>query len=233
MNKNKTYQNTVGVLALIAGLLALVSLVIGLIAVSWDFEMFEHASVLIATGPTAAGLIRWSYWLNMLGNYLLLIPLALFLYRWLGSANSGLIQLFTASGILYMVLGAMGSAIFAAAWPYLIETYATSAADYQEILISNFEMITKIAGEGFHGVLQDLVGATWFLGIGYFLRSKLKGLGIFGMVVGLFVALNTIGLLLNIEAISLIGLTANILLGPLWSICMGVILIRSEATSFS
>jgi len=33
----------------------------------------------------------------------------------------------------------------------------------------------------------------------------------------------------NIESLSLLGLTANVLLGPLWSIWIGVVLIRQQA----
>ena len=86
--------------------------------------------------------------------------------------------------------------------------------------------MTAIAEEGFQGVIQNLSGAIWFLGVGYLIRSKHKSLGIFSIVLGVFLLLNTIGNIFNIEVLSLLGLTANILLGPLWSIWLGVLLIR-------
>ncbi len=228
MSLDKTYQNVVGELAIVAGVFALLSLVVGLMGVNWDFEVFSDPSALIASGATAAGFIRWSYWLNMLGNYLLLMPLALLLYRWVGSDKSGFSQIFTAGGLIYMLLGAAGSAIFAGAWPFLMEQYEIAAAAQQQALVLDFQVVNTIAGEGLHGVLQNLVGAVWFLGMGSYLRSKFNGLGIVSMIVGVFLLLNTLGNMFNIEALSLIGLTANILVGPIWSICIGVMLMRGK-----
>jgi hypothetical protein len=205
--------------------MALVSLVVGLAGVNYDFEAFSDPASLIAIGSSAAVFIRWSYWLNMLGNYLFLIPLALFLYQWLKSVNPSFAQLFTASGLLYLVLGAAGSAMFAAAWPLLIELYESAPVEQRPFLVVDFAVVNALAGEGLHGVLQDLVGAVWFLGMGYLLRTKRNGLGIFTMTIGGFLILNTIGNILNIEALSLIGLTANIVLGPLWAIWLGTLLV--------
>lgn len=226
---NHSFQRLTGILAVLAGILALVSLVIGLAGVSYDFEAFSDPASLIAIGSSAAVFIRWSYWLNMLGNYLFLIPLALFLYQWLKTVNPAFAQLFTASGLFYLVLGAAGSAIFAAAWPLLIELYEAAPAAQQPFLVVDFAVVNALAGEGLHGVLQDLVGAVWFVGMGYLLRTKRNGLGIFTMIIGGFLILNTIGNIFNIEALSLLGLTANIVLGPLWAIWLGSLLVRGKA----
>ena len=187
MNSEHTFQRWAGILALTAGILALLSLVVGLAGVDYDFDVFSDTSSLIAAGTTAAGFIRWSYWMNMVGNYLFLIPLALLLHQMLHQ-NGGLFsQLFTASGLLYMVLGAAGSAILAAAWPYLIEQYATAvSATQQETLVNNFELVNQIAEVGLHGVVQNFCGAVWFLGMGSLLRSKRNSLGIFAMIIGFF-----------------------------------------------
>ena len=230
MNSDSSFQRWVGSLAILAGILALLSLVIGLAGVEYDFEVFSDTSSLIAAGATAANFIKWSYWLNMLGNYLLLIPLALFLYGWLTAVKPAHAQLYTAGGLLYMALGAAGSAILAAAWPFLIEQFAAAGAAMQEFLIVEFQVVNAIAEEGLHGVIQNLAGAVWFLGIGSLLRTKWRGLGIGAMVIGAFLVLNTLGNAFNIEALSLIGLTANILLGPLWSIWIGVHLMQLKAS---
>ncbi len=226
MNANRSFQRLTGILSISAGILALISLAVGLAGVNYDFEVFSDTSSLIASGSTAASYIRWSYWLNMLGNYLLLIPLALFLYTWLEPLNRPYAQLYSISGLLYLILGAAGSAVLAAAWPYLIEQYETASAVQQEFLTMEFQVVNAIAEEGLHGVIQNLAGAIWFIGIGALMRSKRSVLGIFTIVIGLFLALNTIGNMFGIEMFSLVGLTANILLGPLWSIWLGILLVR-------
>ena len=226
MNSEKSFQQTTGVLAVVAGILAIVSLVIGLAGVDFDFEVFSDTSSLIAAGSSAAGFIRWSYWLNMVGNYLFLIPLALLLYQWKKSDSPGFAQTFTAGGLLYMALGAAGSAILASAWSFLIEQYELAAAAQQEFLVIEFQVVNAIAEAGLHGVVQNFCGAVWFLGMGSLIRRELRGIGIFAMVVGGFLLLNTLGNMFNIEALSLLGLTANILLAPIWSIWVGIYLWR-------
>ncbi len=226
MQTDNSFQRLTGILAITAGIFALLSLVIGLAGVNYDFEVFSDTSSLIASGSATAVFIRWSYWLNMFGNYLFLIPLALFLHQWLKVVQASYALLFTASGLLYLTLGATGSAILAAAWPFLIEQYATATATNQPFLVLQFQVVNAIAEAGLHGVIQNFAGAVWFLGIGSLLRTKQSGLGIASMVIGLFLTLNTIGNMFNIEALSLLGLTANILLGPLWSIWIGILLVQ-------
>jgi len=229
MSADRSFQRLTGILSILAGILALVSLAVGLAGVNYDFEVFSDTSSLIVSGSIAASYIRWSYWLNMLGNYLLLIPLALFLYAWLEPLNRPFAQLYSISGLIYLILGATGSAVLAAAWPYLIEQYDIVSAVQQGFLTMQFQVVNAIAEEGLHGVIQNLAGAIWFIGIGALMRSKRSLLGIFTIVIGLFLALNTIGNMFGVEVLSLVGLTANILLGPLWSIWLGILLVRLKA----
>lgn len=228
MSTNKTYQKISGELAIVAGVFAFLSLIVGLMGVNWDFEVFSDPTTLIASGTRAAGFIKWSHWLNMLGNYFLLFPLALILYRWLKPNNELSAQIFTASGLVYMLLGAAGAAILAAARPYLIDQYAQATAAQQGLLILDFQLVNAIAEAGLQGVLQNLAGAIWFAGMGFLLRQKKSGLAVFAIAIGIFLLLNTIGNMFNVEALSLIGLTANILLGPVWSILIGIAVMRAE-----
>jgi hypothetical protein len=108
--------------------------------------------------------------------------------------------------LLYLVLGATGSAILAAAWPFLIERYELATTAQKEFLIIDFQVVNAIAEEGLHGVIQNLSGAIWFLGIGYLIRSRRNGLGIFTIALGIFLLLNTIGNIFNLEVLSLLGL---------------------------
>ncbi|WNC72810.1 DUF4386 family protein [Thalassotalea psychrophila] len=228
MNIDNSFRKLTAIFAITAGVLALLSLVVGLSGVNYDFEVFSDTSSLIAAGSTAGNAIRWSYWFNMLGNYLLLIPLALLLFQWLKSVNSSFAELYTLSGLIYLILGATGSAILAATWPFLIDQFEVASTAAREFLVIEFQVVNAIAEKGLHGVLQNLAGAIWFLGIGYLLRSKHMGVGNFAFAIGVFLVLNTVGNVFNIEALSLLGLTANILLGPIWSILIGIFLIKGN-----
>jgi hypothetical protein len=231
MASENSYQKTVGILAAVAGVLALVSLVIGLAGVDFDFEVFSDSSALIAAGADTAVFIRWSFWLNMVGNYLFLVPLALLLYQWLRSDSPGFSQLFSGAGLIYLVLGAAGSAILAEVLPYLMEQYAQATAAQFDFLTTDFQVANTIAESGLHGVLQNFCGAVWFLGMGNLIQKELRPIGILTMVVGVFLLLNTLGNLLGIEALSLLGLSANILFGPIWAIWFGLILLRKDPLS--
>jgi hypothetical protein len=48
------------------------------------------------------------------------------------------------------------------------------------------------------------------------------------MVLGVFLLLNGIGSLLQIESLSLIGLTGNLLLVPIWAIWFGIDLLKKQ-----
>jgi hypothetical protein len=231
MNSEKSFQKTTGILAILAGILALVSLVVGLAGVDYDFEVFSDTSSLIAAGADAAVFIRWSYWLNMVGNYLFLMPLTLLLYQWRKADSPGFAQMYTGSGLIYMLLGAAGSAILAEAWPFLMEQYELATAAQFDFLITDFQVVNAIAESGLHGVLQNFCGAVWFLGMGSLIQKELRPIGIFTLIVGLFLLLNTLGNLFNIEALSLLGLTANILFAPIWSIWIGVYFLKNKGVS--
>lgn len=224
-----SFQRLTAVLAMIAGVCALLSLVVGLQGVNYDFDVFSDSSALIAAGATAAGFIRWSYWLNMVGNYLFLLPLALLLYQWTKPVQPEFARLFTASGFIYILLGAAGSAILAATWPYLMEQYGGETAVNQTILAANFQLVTAVAEGGLHGVVQNLAGCVWFAGMGSLLRPRRRGLGVAAMIISGFLLLNILGNLFNNESLSLTGLMANILLGPVWSIWFGLVLFRNES----
>jgi hypothetical protein len=229
MNNQQTFHKWGGIFAITAGILALLSLIIGLAGVNYDFDVFSDTSSLIAAGASAAGFIRWSYWMNMAGNYLFLAPLALILHHALQENNPLFSQFYTLNGLLYILMGAAGSAILAASWPYLMTEFATASANQQAILTADFQLVNAIAETGLHGIIQNLGGLVWFLGMGSLLRSKRNGLGLFAMVIGGFLVLNTLGNMFNIEALSLLGLMANILLSPIWSIWIGTLLVRTNA----
>ena len=171
MNIDDSFQRLTGVLAILAGILALLSLVVGLAGVGYDFEVFSDTSSLIVAGTVAA------------------------------------------------------------AWSFLIEQYAIASLAQQEFLVIEFQVVNAIAEEGLHGVIQNLAGAVWFLGMGALLRSTKNSLGIFAMIIGVFLMLNTLGNMFNLEFLSLLGLTANIVLGPLWSIWIGVLFVQLKTNN--
>ena len=226
MNNSNAFQRFAAIAAILSALLAWSSLVIGLSGVNYDFDVFSDATLLIKAGVEAAALIRWSLFMNLFGNYLLLVPLALFLWQWLRTENLLYTSLYTVAGLAYLLLGAMGAAILSAVWPKLMVDYATAGVAQQETLLTIFKAVTGIAQDGIQGVVQNIPAALWLWGIGRLLMPTRRALGLFTIILGLFLLLNGVGTILNIEILTLIGLTANVLLAPLWALLMGIDLLR-------
>lgn len=223
-----SFGRLAGLLAMVAGPAALGSLLLGLSAVGYDFERFSDPQTILTLGAGGAATLRWSYLLSMLGAYLLLIPAALCLDS-IHAADHRSARRYTFAGLIYLLLGALGAATLAAVWPLLITRYGSAGADQQASIEIAFETATTIAEDGFQGIVQNIAGAVWFGGMGTLLWRQRRLLGGFSVAIGVCLALNTIGNLLLIEPLSLIGLTATILLVPLWSIGIGVILVRQSA----
>lgn len=214
--------------ALAAGPLALTGLVLGLQLAGGDAEAFRDPDFVLALGAGDAGALRASFLLVMLGSYLLVVPLALWLAGRLGDERDWRWRLTTVAGLGYLGLGAAGSCILAAVWPDLVRQ-AADGAD-RETLVVAFRTATRIAEDGLQGAMQNLAGAVWWTGVGLALRRagrrRLAGLT---LVLAAGSALNTLGALLGVEALTLVGLTATVLLSPVWAVLLGLFALRGPS----
>lgn len=227
-----TSGRTAGVCAVAAGPVALAGLVLGLQLAGGDAEAFRDPDFVLALGPDDAGPLRASFLLVMLGSYLLVVPLALWLSARFGDGGDWRWRLTTVAGLAYLGLGGAGSCILAAVWPDLIRQ-AADGAD-RETLVIAFRTATRIAEDGLQGAMQNLAGAVWWTGVGRALRRagrrRLAGLT---LVLATGSALNTLGALLTVEALTLVGLTATVLLAPVWSVLLGLVALREPASEAS
>ena len=211
--------------ALVAGPLAVLGLLLGLALVGFDAEAFREPETVLRLGADAAGTLRASYLLVMLGSYLLLVPLALWYAAHLGDRDDPRWRLATVSGLAYLGLGAAGSCVLAAVWPDLIRQYAEGGDP--DTLVVAFRTATRIAEDGLQGAAQNLAGAVWWtLLAGALLRAGRRGLGVLTAALALASALTTAGALLSLEALTLPGLTLTVLLVPVWGVWSGLALLR-------
>jgi hypothetical protein len=217
-----------GVASLAAGPLALAGLVLGLQLAGYDAEAFRDPEFVLGLGADAAGTLRASFLLVMLGSYLLVVPLALWLAQRLGDGRDWRWRLTTVAGLAYLGLGAAGSCILAAVWPDLVRQQAAGEADPQTLVVA-FRTATRIAEDGLQGAMQNLAGALWWAGLGVALRRAGRGgLGWFTLALAAGSTLNTLGALLSVEALTLVGLTLTVLLAPVWAVVLGVAALRDR-----
>lgn len=228
MHRSRSFQRVAGLLAVIAGPLALGGLALGLSAVNFNFDQFSDPNVILELGAAPAVVLRWSFLLSMVGSYLLLLPLAMWFGNTLAEPTNLPLRWYTFCGLGYLTLGALGAAILAAVWSQLITLYSSASGDQQTAIRTAFITATSIAEDGFQGVVQNIAGGIWWIGIGGMLWHQRRVFAGFTILLGLFSIANVVGTLVASEALSLVGLTATILLAPVWAIWAGLVVMRSS-----
>jgi hypothetical protein len=161
----------------------------------------------------------------MFSYYLPLLPVALFLWRWLGSRNPKWVLFYTSCGLGYILIGSIGAAILAAVHPPLINAYAQASVEQRPVLETVFSAIGNMVFGGMWGILDTLLVGIWFLGIGLLLRGERRLFSIFSIILGILALLGWLGAILSIEAIALLGVIYG-LFAPVWALWLGIDLLR-------
>ena len=100
------------------------------------------------------------------------------------------------------------------------------ATEQRAMLETVFGAIWNIVYGGMWNILGELLIGIWFLGVGLLLRSELRALGIVGMLTGVAALLDSLGTMLGMEGLALLGLSIYILLAPIWTLWIGIDLLR-------
>jgi len=225
-NADTRHRRATGVVTIAAGVMSLSGLVVGLSGGAFDFEAFSEAATFVALGAEAVEPVRWGLWLTVFG-YLLLLPVALLLLRWLRQDDPVVADLSTVAAGFYILLGAAAAGVLASTLPDLIQRYADAEAAMRAGLLDDFDLARRIGEDGLQGVVQNVSGAAWFLGIGSLLRRQRPVLGAAAIAVGAFLVINTVGIMVDVEVLRFIGLTGTVFLAPTWAVGMGTSLLRS------
>lgn len=153
-------------------------------AVRWDGETLEpRMADLVAVGATKATLFRLSLVADMVGSYLLLIPLALHLrarYR-----DAPLVDVATAAALVYGVAGALTAAGLAIAGESLIRDHAAAAVADRAAIATSFRTVMHVALGSWQLLCLSAGGAWWVLA-GRWLQGEHRWLGRFTSAFGAF-----------------------------------------------
>ena len=228
MNDHRSFQRFAAWTAMLSAPSAYASVIVLLIAVDYNFDAFSDLRILLVTGAVGAGFLRWSMWLDMFGYYLLITPLTLVLWRWLKHRDPDRIGLYTLCILAYVLIGAMGAAILAAAVPPLMISYAEDPGQGPIIEVVYFALMNSVYG-GLWNVLEEFIAGIGWIGIGSFLRKERNGIGIITMILGTSCIADSIGVILGLESIASIALNIYLFLAPLWALILGINLLRKPA----
>jgi uncharacterized protein DUF4386 len=226
MSDHQSFQRFAALAAIISFPLALGGIVLSGMALDFKFmNAATNPALWLAVGADGANLLRWGMILDMLSYYLPLLPVALFLWRWLRARNPNWVLFYTSCGLGYILIGAIGAVILAAVHPLLISAYAQASVEQRPVLETVFSVIGNMVYRGMWSILGELLAGTWFLGIGLLLRSERRIFSIFSIILGISALLGSLGVILDIEAIALLGAIYG-LLAPIWALWLGIDLIR-------
>ncbi|HEU0294559.1 MAG TPA: DUF4386 family protein [Anaerolineales bacterium] len=226
MNSHRSFQRFAALAAIISFPLALGSIVLSGIPVNFSPDVPTNPALWLSVGADGANLSRWGMILDMFSYYLPLLPVALFLWRWLGSRNPDWVLFYTSCGLGYILIGAIGAAILAAVHPPLINAYAQASVEQRPVLETVFSAVWNMVYGGMWNILEVLLAGIWFLGIGLLLRSERRLFSIFSIILGISALLDSLGFILGIEAFALLGVAIYVLLAPVWALWIGIDLLR-------
>lgn len=225
--RHDPFTRLAGWCAMLAAPIALLSFFLGPIAFGWDFDaMFDPARA-IAHAQVDAGLVRWGWVLDILGYYWLLLPVLVLLRDRAPVGKPLHARLAAGAGHGYMICGSIGAAILAGT-THLFDAFAQGDDTVRTATSAVYATIFHLVYTGLWNILGMSLLAIWLWIVGELLRATHNALGLFAKGLAVCAALDVLGLLLGLDAVSMPGLFAYLFLFPVWSAWLGVWLIGKD-----
>jgi hypothetical protein len=222
LNQNKT----VGILTVLSGKIALLCMVFGAIAVNFHFEVFNNPALMLTLPDVNAEASRWSMICDMLGYYMLLLPVIYYLHDWMKDKTPWS-NLITFCGLAYVLIGSIGASILAVAYPQALHTYTDATPAMQPIIKSNFEFVNSMVYGGMWNLLEVLFAGIWWLFTGLLLlKTKHKAIGLVSVITGAACLLDGFSGMVENTALHEISLNVYLYISILWALWMGILIYR-------
>ena len=176
---------------------------------------------------TDSSWLTHTFILDLFGYYLPLIPLALYIPKLLNAEHSGLVRVFTFSGLAYIICGAIGASLCITILPNLADSYLQASGDEKLLYLTVFSAFFNGIFFGLWDLLDPILAGIWWLGIGFYLQTKWKILGRVTMILGASTLLTSIGYIIGSPDIEATGLNIYLGLAPTWAAWVGIKILRS------
>lgn len=221
-------RRALGTITLISGLLALTCMAVGLHAAQYDLDAFAEPARLLDMSNVDVGSLRAFMLLDMFGFYLLLAPMVLACHRFLAQRTPWA-QTLTACGLAYVLIGAMGAAILAAAWPSILAAHAVAGPQEALILRSHFSLFTQLVYDGLWNTLEVLLVGVWWCGLGLALWRTNRAFALFTLLTGVFPLLDGVAGMLALAPLHEAMLMGYSVTSIVWPVVLGVALLRASS----
>ncbi len=225
-------QQFAGWAAFISMFFALGTIVVSFAAVGFDMATFYESVSQNAAGmlPILAenpSLAWWPSLFDFFGFYLLLIPLAVYLWRRYQPRYGDWSTLFTVCGLGYLLFGAMGAAVLAVVFSSQAAAYGVAGSSTEQMVVTAvFAAFGDAIQRGVWGILDPILGGVWWLGVGLFLREDHRFLGWTTILLGVINLIGGVGAIVRLDDIAGLCLNVYFILAPVWAGWMGLTLLR-------
>jgi hypothetical protein len=228
MNSSERFRRLVGVLTLLAIPFSLGSAVLLMVAAGGDNRLLLNGS-LVGIGVRGAAFFRWGMILDVLGYYLLLAPLALYLRERYKGQGGPFITLYTLCGLAYVLIGAIGAIILAAVGPDLMRQYALAQEPQRLTLQVVFDSFYRAVYNGLWNPLEIMLEGIWLVGMGAFVRAQRRPLGWLTIGIGCLGLIQATGSVFDLQIVFQIGFAGLVILPLVWLPWWGIILLKGDA----
>lgn len=185
-----------------------------------------------STQPTSsssdrATLFRVATVTEMFGSYLFFLPLVVYLWRELRPKSGTLVDVASAAGLGYAIVGAIGAAVFVAAGEPLIRVYEhASVPDRAGIALTYRALSDAVIGIWQYGAAV-LGGVSW-IGIGLSARRRWPWFAWFSLALGAFGLLAVLGRAFGVVYESSLPATPAFLPLAVWPAWLGVLMLTDR-----
>ena len=220
----------------VAGIAALsVSLAVGmtsnllfLAAFQFRLDWFREPTRVLAGRATSAELLRWASLLDLIGYYLATAVLAYVLWQWLRPRSRLIADLSAVAALGYVLAGGIGAAALAMVGPMLMHDYTEATTEDQTVIVAQFAVLFELVWRAIWQMLDGILLAAWWLGIGLLVRPDRPGLSRLSLALA---AVAVVGVAANLTGLSLVrdvmlGITFT--LWTAWWIWLMVLLLRRQ-----
>ena len=233
MNQQR-FQQFAGWTAFISMFFALGTIIVSFATVNFDTTTFyqsvnQNAAGMLPILAENPSLAWWPSLFDFFGFYLLLIPLALYLWRQFQPRYGEWATLFTVCGLGYLLFGAMGAAVLAVVFSSQAMAYGTAGSGAEQMVVTAvFAAFGDAIQRGVWGILDPILAGVWWLGLGLFLRQEKRLLGWITLFLGLINLIGGFSAILQLDSVSGICLNIYFILAPIWAGWLGLTLLQRK-----
>jgi Domain of unknown function (DUF4386) len=221
---NLLKQNkTVGMFTMLSGTVSLLCLIFGVIGVNYHFEAFNNPAIMLTLPGANAEASRWSMICDMIGYYMLLVPVIYYLHDWMKDKTPWS-NVITFCGLAYVLIGTIGASILTIVYPQALKAYGDATPEMQQIIKSNFEFANSMVYGGMWNLLEVLFAGIWWLFIGWLLfKTGNKAIGIVTILLGCFTMLDGFSGIIASTGLHEITLNVYLYVSIVWAFWTGLL----------